>query len=104
VFESEAYGRVLLLDGVIQATERDEFSYQEMMTHLPLCALEVRVESGRSWVGRAARKDIAGPQRAQSYAVCGACQPQPGGRASLTIACRRRPSARSSSAAATAAC
>jgi hypothetical protein len=27
--------------GVIQCTDRDEFSYQEMMTHLPLCALEV---------------------------------------------------------------
>jgi len=41
VFESEAYGRVLVLDGVIQVTDRDEFSYQEMMTHLPMCALEV---------------------------------------------------------------
>lgn len=41
VFDSEAYGRVLVLDGVIQATERDEFSYQEMMAHLPMCALEV---------------------------------------------------------------
>lgn len=28
--------------GVIQATDRDEFSYQEMIAHLPLCALEVR--------------------------------------------------------------
>lgn len=26
VFESETYGNVLILDGVIQATERDEFS------------------------------------------------------------------------------
>lgn len=36
VFESENYGNVLVLDGVIQVTERDEFSYQEMMAHLPL--------------------------------------------------------------------
>ncbi|XP_038078487.1 spermidine synthase-like [Patiria miniata] len=36
VFESENYGNVLVLDGVIQCTERDEFSYQEMITHLPL--------------------------------------------------------------------
>jgi hypothetical protein len=28
VFESETYGRVLVLDGCIQLTERDEFSYQ----------------------------------------------------------------------------
>ena len=27
VFESETYGNVLILDGVIQCTERDEFSY-----------------------------------------------------------------------------
>ncbi|CAG9464283.1 unnamed protein product [Pedinophyceae sp. YPF-701] len=39
VFQSEAFGKVLLLDGVIQCTEKDEFSYQEMITHLPLQAL-----------------------------------------------------------------
>eukprot|EP00238_Polyblepharides_amylifera_P015898 CAMPEP_0196584296 /NCGR_PEP_ID=MMETSP1081-20130531/46546_1 /TAXON_ID=36882 /ORGANISM="Pyramimonas amylifera, Strain CCMP720" /LENGTH=331 /DNA_ID=CAMNT_0041905451 /DNA_START=117 /DNA_END=1112 /DNA_ORIENTATION=+ len=39
VFESEAFGNVLVLDGVIQCTARDEFSYQEMITHLPLCSL-----------------------------------------------------------------
>ncbi|KAJ2160515.1 putrescine aminopropyltransferase [Coemansia sp. RSA 552] len=33
VFESTTYGNVLVLDGVIQVTERDEFSYQEMITH-----------------------------------------------------------------------
>ncbi|KAI9208866.1 Spermidine/spermine synthase [Polychytrium aggregatum] len=38
VFESETYGNVLVLDGVIQATERDEFAYQEMIAHLPLNA------------------------------------------------------------------
>lgn len=38
VFESETYGRVLVLDGVIQLTERDEFAYQEMIAHLPLFA------------------------------------------------------------------
>lgn len=38
VFQSSNYGKVLVLDGVIQVTERDEFSYQEMITHLPLFA------------------------------------------------------------------
>ncbi|KAL4246140.1 spermidine/spermine synthase family protein [Abortiporus biennis] len=38
VFESETYGNVLVLDGVIQVTERDEFSYQEMIAHLPLAS------------------------------------------------------------------
>ncbi|KAI0804834.1 saccharopine dehydrogenase [Irpex lacteus] len=36
VFRSTHYGTVLVLDGVIQATERDEFSYQEMIAHIPL--------------------------------------------------------------------
>jgi len=36
VFESETHGRVLVLDGVIQITEGDEFVYQEMLTHVPL--------------------------------------------------------------------
>ncbi len=38
VFETESHGRVLTLDGVIQITERDEFVYQEMLTHVPLLA------------------------------------------------------------------
>ncbi|XP_013393578.1 spermidine synthase [Lingula anatina] len=36
VFKSKSYGNVLVLDGIIQCTERDEFSYQEMISYLPL--------------------------------------------------------------------
>ncbi|RWR77077.1 spermidine synthase 1-like protein [Cinnamomum micranthum f. kanehirae] len=39
VFQSSAYGNVLVLDGAIQITERDECAYQEMITHLPLCSI-----------------------------------------------------------------
>jgi spermidine synthase len=38
VFESTSHGRVLVLDGVVQVTERDEFAYQEMLTHIALFA------------------------------------------------------------------
>ncbi|KAG8706312.1 hypothetical protein FRC09_002478 [Ceratobasidium sp. 395] len=38
VFDSATFGNVLVLDGVIQCTERDEFSYQEMIAHLPLAS------------------------------------------------------------------
>ena len=38
MFESTTYGKVLVLDGVIQVTERDEYSYQEMIVHLPMFA------------------------------------------------------------------
>jgi spermidine synthase len=38
IFESHGHGRVMLLDGVVQITEGDEFVYQEMLTHVPLLA------------------------------------------------------------------
>jgi len=38
VFRSKTYGNVLVLDGAIQCTDRDEFSYQEMIAHLPMVA------------------------------------------------------------------
>lgn len=36
VFESNELGRVLSLDGCIMLTEKDEFIYHEMITHVPL--------------------------------------------------------------------
>ncbi|XP_077212601.1 spermine synthase-like isoform X2 [Tasmannia lanceolata] len=39
VFESSTYGKVLVLDGIIQLTEKDECAYQEMIAHLPLCSI-----------------------------------------------------------------
>jgi spermidine synthase len=38
IVETEQHGRVLLLDGVVQITEADEFVYQEMLVHVPLLA------------------------------------------------------------------
>lgn len=40
LFESASHGRVLMLDGVVQITEADEFIYQEMIAHVPLLAIE----------------------------------------------------------------
>jgi spermidine synthase len=40
LLENAHFGRVLVLDGVVQTTERDEFFYHEMMLHPALCALE----------------------------------------------------------------
>ena len=37
IYESVEYGRVLVLDGRIMITERDEFIYHEMITHVPMC-------------------------------------------------------------------
>ncbi|XWS37374.1 hypothetical protein CRYUN_Cryun19dG0037500 [Craigia yunnanensis] len=39
VFQSEEHGKIAILDGSLQLTERDEFAYQEMLTHLPLCSI-----------------------------------------------------------------
>ena len=38
VFDNPTLGRVLVLDGVVQTTERDEFIYHEMLTHVPIVA------------------------------------------------------------------
>jgi len=36
VFDSFDFGRVLVLDGFLMLTEKDEFIYHEMMTHVPM--------------------------------------------------------------------
>lgn len=38
IFENAKMGRIMALDGVVQTTERDEFIYHEMLTHVPLLA------------------------------------------------------------------
>ncbi|MGH8548068.1 MAG: polyamine aminopropyltransferase [Methylococcales bacterium] len=38
IFHNAQFGRVMALDGVIQTTERDEFIYHEMLTHVPAYA------------------------------------------------------------------
>ena len=38
VFKTKTCGNMLVLDGIIQATELDEFAYQEMLTHIPMFA------------------------------------------------------------------
>lgn len=36
VFKSVTFGNVLVLNGIIQCTEKDEFAYQELITHVPI--------------------------------------------------------------------
>jgi spermidine synthase len=38
IFENKEFGKVLALDGIIQTTEKDEFIYHEMITHVPILA------------------------------------------------------------------
>jgi len=38
IFETPYFGRVLVIDGVVQTTEKDEFAYQEMLSHVPILA------------------------------------------------------------------
>ncbi|MFO7654687.1 MAG: polyamine aminopropyltransferase [Candidatus Krumholzibacteriia bacterium] len=37
VVETAGHGRMLLNDGLVMVTERDEFAYHEMIAHVPLC-------------------------------------------------------------------
>ena len=36
LIDNDAFGRILLLDGAVQLTTRDEFIYHEMMAHVPI--------------------------------------------------------------------
>ena len=36
IFDTPEFGRVLALDGNVMLTERDEFIYDEMITHIPM--------------------------------------------------------------------
>lgn len=36
IFNNQQWGTVMMLDGVVQTTEKDEFIYHEMMTHVPM--------------------------------------------------------------------
>ena len=36
IYTNKRFGRVLVLDGVVQTTEKDEFMYHEMLVHVPL--------------------------------------------------------------------
>lgn len=38
IFSTDLFGRVLVLDDVVQTTERDEFAYHEMLAHVPIVA------------------------------------------------------------------
>ena len=38
IFRNRSFGAVMALDGIIQTTEKDEFVYHEMLTHVPLFA------------------------------------------------------------------
>lgn len=38
IFRNAQWGTVMALDGMIQTTERDEFIYHEMLTHVPMFA------------------------------------------------------------------
>jgi len=40
IFQTERFGRVLVLDGIVQTTELDEFMYHEMLVHVPMFACE----------------------------------------------------------------
>ncbi len=59
IIETASHGRVMLLDGVVQITEADEFVYQEMP---PMC---------RCW--RMARPKACSSSAPATAACCGGC-------------------------------
>ncbi len=71
VLDTEAYGRVLVLDGAIQTTDRDEFVYHEMMAHVPLtlhpCPRRVGIIGGGD--GGVLREVLKHPQVQEAHLV-----------------------------------
>ena len=61
LFENQTFGKVLVLDGVVQLTERDNHIYHEMLAHVPLQAhgapREVLIIGGG---GMAMARELAG--------------------------------------------
>lgn len=45
IYAAKRWGKVLILDGIVQTTEADEFTYHEMLAHVPMfgCASARRV-------------------------------------------------------------
>lgn len=43
IFESTEFGRILTLDGFLMVTEKDEFIYHDMITHIPM-AVNPKIE------------------------------------------------------------
>jgi spermidine synthase len=44
IYQTRRFGRVLVLDGIVQTTELDEFMYHEMLVHVPMFATGVAKE------------------------------------------------------------
>jgi len=40
IFDSKTYGKIMVIDGYIMLTEKDEFIYHEMMVHVPMSILK----------------------------------------------------------------
>ena len=36
IFDTEEFGKILTLDGIMMLTEKDEFIYHEMIAHIPM--------------------------------------------------------------------
>ena len=45
VYNTYSFGRVLILDGIFQTSEMDEFIYHEMLCHLPLLSCKTYLAS-----------------------------------------------------------
>ncbi len=61
IFETPEFGRVLTLDGNVMLTERDEFIYDEMITHVPMVGAQKRQGYSRHRCGRRRRCAGADP-------------------------------------------
>ena len=70
IFENGDFGRVMMLDNVIQLSTKDEFVYHEMMSHVPLFAHgRAGTRSSSAAATAACCASLAAPRARERHAV-----------------------------------
>ena len=70
IFDNKTFGRVMMLDGVIQLTDKDEFIYHEMMAHVPLFAVDRPENRAHYWRRRRRRAARSAEASRESKVSC----------------------------------
>ena len=80
IFDNADFGRVMMLDSIVQVTTKDEFIYHEMMSHVPLFAhgrakraLIVAAATAASCARRSSTRSSKRSRCARSIAASSTC-------------------------------
>src|ERR1700675_1603890 len=97
LFEQQYFGKMLMLDGATQITKRDEYIYQEMMSHVPIFAhgraKDVLIIGGGDCLIDDGMKYVARTERRFDVVIVDSTDPQGPGKVLFSLrfyaACKR---------------